>query len=134
MKKRIILVFALSLAMTLVTSISAIAATYIFNYSTYHLAGITWANPQLKITTNTSSWVGGIKSYTSNPVYNIDRIGWWWWTRREWCNGTITYNYQSNGAVEYNASTISSSLTHSYHSCPGTREVSVATKQDFAES
>jgi len=130
--------FILVILLALVTSTAlATSHTYIQNYRT--LAGVTVAYPQLKIEVTPivgSKWRGEIKSFTSNPVFNIDRIGWNYWTMRQWCGGSIQVQYQFNGGVDYQANSFTLFKDRTLEYCnPGdARTVSIAAKHDFAEA
>lgn len=52
------------------------------------------------------TWNGRIRSYTTNPVYDIGTIGFTWWTFRETCDGNIIDNWVQSGYVEYGDSDV----------------------------
>lgn len=139
MKKTTLITIFIFLMLILVTTV-AFASEYIFvqNYRT--LAGVTVAYPQLGIrvtpVTPGQTWRGEIKSFTGNPVYNIDRIGWNWWTMRQYCGDVNQQQYQFGGGTLYNTNTNSLYKSRALVSCPQgvTRYVSVLAKHDFSEA
>ena len=65
-----------------------------------NFAGVTKANAMKDVwIVNSTSWNGHIRSWTSNPIYNIGTIGWTRWTFRETCNGVIIDNWPKPGYV-----------------------------------
>lgn len=139
MKRRTLIILFVLLMVAAATTV-ALATEYIFIQNFRTLAGVTVAYPQLGIRVTPippgQSWRGEIKSFTGNPVYNVDRIGWNWWTMRQWCGSVIQVQYQFGGGAEYQANSTSLPKVRSLETCaPGTtRYVSIAAKHDFEEA
>lgn len=109
----------------------ALAASTMW-YSNF--AGVTTATAFKDVwVVNSTSWNAHIRSYTTNPTYNISRIGWNWWSFRNTCNGVIQSNWVQPGRVSYGANYISDTGVDSIRPCAGVPTGEVYGKHDFAQ-
>lgn len=110
------------------TGIGTALATRTFT----NFAGVTTAKAMKDVwIVNATAWNGHIRSWTTNPVYNIGTIGWVWWTFRETCSGLIVDNWPKPGYVEYGANYVFDTGADDRDACGGTREGCVLGKHDF---
>jgi len=98
--KHIRLLFYVLFAIFLLFHAQTVYALAVQTYSNF--AGVTDAKAKKDVwIVNITSWNGHIRSYTTNPVYNIGTIGWTWWTFRDTCNGVIVDNWVNGGHAAY---------------------------------
>jgi hypothetical protein len=83
---------------------------------------------------DSSTWGANMRSQMKNPQINIDVIGRSWWTVRETCNGSITYQAQYGGAVDYNDYMFFDAGGYYKHSCSGNRVGWSMGNHDFHKS
>lgn len=99
-----------------------------------NFAGVTTAKAMKDVViVSSTSWNGHIKSWTTNPVYNIGTIGWAWWTFRDTCSGIIVDNFPQPGYVEFGANNVFDTGVSDRDPCAGTRQGWVLGKHDFKQ-
>lgn len=131
MKARTVFFVSVCLAIALASLLPS--STLAYATRTYsNFAGVTDAVALKDVwIVDSVNWNAHIKSYTTNPVYNIGTIGWTWWTHRETCNGNIVDNYTHSGYALYGASSVFDTGVDDRDACDGSHLGWSLGKHDF---
>lgn len=130
MKKLAIAVTALAVALMMISQVNTVLAYATRTFDNF--AGVTDAKAMKDLwVVSSSAWNAKIRSYTTNPVYDIGTIGWTWWTVRELCDGNIIDQSQYGGHAEYGDSDAWDISFQALDDCGGTHQGAVLGTHDF---
>jgi len=135
MKKRLLYIVLVLVSVLFFTSILTTDGARLQNSTpireNYNFAGVTKAVAWKEVIADDSTWNGKIRSYTTNPQYNIGTIGWTWWQVSELCNGQFVDYTTYPGWAAYGAHDLYNFSVQAIDSCYGYHYGNVQGTHDF---